>query len=96
MAGVEEGLGISVCWQRGWQSRVAARKASIGRTGEAGCSAVTAALSCEPSEVPLEIVRGSHALRAARQIALHIRYSLLRLREEGGVKRVASHRACLQ
>ena len=33
MVGVEEGW-VSVCWQRGWQSRVT--KGKLGRTGRVG------------------------------------------------------------
>ena len=43
MVGVEEGW-VSVCWQRGWQSRVT--KGKLGRTGRSGCAGVNAALSC--------------------------------------------------
>ena len=43
MVGVEEGW-VSVCWQRGWQSRVT--KGKLGRTGRSGCADVNAALSC--------------------------------------------------
>ena len=42
MVGVEEGLGMSVCCQRGWQSRVTA-KGKLGRTDEAGWFDVNAA-----------------------------------------------------
>ena len=76
MVGVEEGW-VSVCWQRGWQSRVT--KGKLGRTGRIGRAGVSAALSCVHRRSRCAGCEYSH-VRAARQFALHICYTGLRSR----------------
>ena len=69
MVGVEEGW-VSVCWQRGWQSRVS--KGKLGRTGRNGCADVKELVVCTPEE-PVHECECAHCA-AARQSALHFRY----------------------
>ena len=80
MVGVEEGLGISVCCQRGWQSRVTAkRQARAHRCGgrfRCGRRLCRVKLGGAAEVCP----RACMLLRAARQSAFHKRYAEFRRR----------------
>ena len=94
MVGVEEGW-VSVCWQRGWQSRVS--KGKLGRTGRNGCADVKELVVCSLEE-PVRRCECAHCA-AARQSVLHFRYIQLLSRSlcegNGSVKVSGVTRACL-
>jgi hypothetical protein len=65
MVGVEEGW-VSVCWQRGWQSRVS--KGKLGRTGRIGCADVKELVVCSLEEPVRPCECAVRALRSCSPI----------------------------